>query len=196
MIEDIRKTALAHAMELSRGRVSSEASDIVKDASVFEAYLTGQITSRAPVHNAASGVEPSLDLSACDCRIFDRDSGQFLPVRQCKLAGNDKDLLEQFSTLLNGRVRMHPAPDLRCPDQGLPRYGVSVCKWSGAVSAVSSGENALVTYSPPYSTVPNSVSFFMVSPVRDLNNHETGRGKFRGERIRIRESRKGSEDDA
>lgn len=91
MIEDIRKTALKHAMELSRDRCASEASDIVKDASVFEAYLTGQITSPAPVHNAASGVEPSLDLSACDCRIFDRDSGQFLPVRQCKLAGNDKD---------------------------------------------------------------------------------------------------------
>lgn len=44
MIEDIRKTALAHAMELSRSCGMREASDIIKDASVFEAYLTGAVS--------------------------------------------------------------------------------------------------------------------------------------------------------
>lgn len=42
MIEDIRKTALAHVMEFSRSHINPEASDIVRDASVFEGYLAGE----------------------------------------------------------------------------------------------------------------------------------------------------------
>lgn len=43
MMEDIRKIALANAMELSRSYGGREASLIVKDASVFEAYLCGTV---------------------------------------------------------------------------------------------------------------------------------------------------------
>lgn len=43
MITEIRAKALEYAMELSHIRMGSEASDIVKDASVFEAYLTGSV---------------------------------------------------------------------------------------------------------------------------------------------------------
>ncbi|MCP1202284.1 hypothetical protein [Acetobacter oryzoeni] len=56
MIEDIRKTALAHAMELSRSRINPEASGIVEDASVFEGYLAG--SSKAAVSNSHADAFP------------------------------------------------------------------------------------------------------------------------------------------
>ena len=41
MINEIRAQALAHAMELAKQAGELEASSIVKNASVFEAYLYG-----------------------------------------------------------------------------------------------------------------------------------------------------------
>ncbi|MFT8439864.1 hypothetical protein [Acetobacter fabarum] len=43
MIDEIRAQALAHAMELAKRAGELEASSIVKNASVFEDYLTGTV---------------------------------------------------------------------------------------------------------------------------------------------------------
>ncbi|GBQ46473.1 hypothetical protein AA18895_0775 [Acetobacter ghanensis DSM 18895] len=65
-----------------------------------------------------------------------------------------------------------------------------------AAGIASHAFNVSSAYRPPYSRVPNSVSFFIVSPVLVFRKTENGRGKFRGERIVIRESRKAVRHDA
>lgn len=52
MIDEIRAQALAHAMELAKRAGELEASSIVKNASVFEAYLCGVIPCPASTEEA------------------------------------------------------------------------------------------------------------------------------------------------
>ncbi|MBO1325370.1 hypothetical protein K2X14_11475 [Acetobacter sp. TBRC 12305] len=99
MINEIRARALEHAMELARRAEELEASSIVKDASVFEAYLAGQIASLAPIDDAAGSVEPFLNLSACDAAIFDGQGGKLFPVREGEVGSNLK-----YQPLAGGNV--------------------------------------------------------------------------------------------
>ena len=91
MINEIRAQALAHAMELSRIRMVSEASDIVRDASVFEAYLAGHITSLTPIDDVAGSIEPSLDLGSRDRSILNGHGGNVLSVSVGQTGGNKED---------------------------------------------------------------------------------------------------------
>ncbi|MFP2873720.1 hypothetical protein ACLEIY_16000 [Acetobacter tropicalis] len=87
MIEDIRKIALKHAMELSRTRVSSEASDIIKDASVFEAYLCG--AAGPAINNNSGSSKPPFDLGSCDRSVLNGNGGKVFPVSVGQGRGHD-----------------------------------------------------------------------------------------------------------
>lgn len=91
MIEDIRKTALAHAMELSRSRINPEASEIVEDASVFEGYLAGHISCSATINEAASSLKPSLNFSSGNSSISDGEGGKFFPISKSQVVSDLKD---------------------------------------------------------------------------------------------------------
>ncbi|MBS0966173.1 hypothetical protein JK165_08750 [Acetobacter okinawensis] len=91
MINEIRAQALAHAMELAKRAEELEASNIVKNASVFEAYLCGIIPCLASIDDAAGSIEPPLDLGACNAPIPNWNRGQILPLREGEFLGNNKD---------------------------------------------------------------------------------------------------------
>lgn len=99
MINEIRARALEHAMELAKRTEELEAPSIVKNASLFEDYLAGQISSLAPVDDAAGSVEPFLNLGACDTAIFDGQRGELFPVREGEVGSNLK-----YQSLAGGNV--------------------------------------------------------------------------------------------
>lgn len=88
MINEIRAQALAHAMELAKRSGEVEASCILKDASMFEAYLCGIVSGSSSIDDATRGVEPALDIGACDRPVFDRHGGNVFPVSVGQGAGH------------------------------------------------------------------------------------------------------------
>ncbi|WP_182356642.1 hypothetical protein [Komagataeibacter europaeus] len=93
MINEIRIKALDAALVIAQATGAMEASDILKDASLIENYLSVGIVGAAvlPVNDLARAVEPALDLGAGDFPIPDRDSGEFLPVSERQIGGDLKD---------------------------------------------------------------------------------------------------------
>lgn len=90
MIEDIRKTALAHAMELARLRCGGEASNVVKDASVFEDYLTGAIM--PPINKETSVIKEVDNLLACSFGVgTTRKGGKAFPGSRGKACCHKQD---------------------------------------------------------------------------------------------------------
>lgn len=88
MIHEIRARALAHAMNLAERAEDVEASSIVKNASLFDAYLTGQITILSSVDDATRSIEPVLNLGACDGSVIDGRGRNVLPVSIGQGAGH------------------------------------------------------------------------------------------------------------
>lgn len=85
MINEIRAQALAHAMELAKQAGELEASNIVKNASMFEAYLCGAINNLSGlVENSDCLVEGRF----CASRL---NGGEGLPCGASKTGGDEED---------------------------------------------------------------------------------------------------------
>lgn len=93
MINEIRIKALDAALAIAQTTGAMEASDILKNASLIENYLSVGIVGSAvlPINDLPCAVEPAHDLGTGDLPIPNGDGGEFLPVCKCQVGGNLQD---------------------------------------------------------------------------------------------------------
>ncbi|WP_152927730.1 hypothetical protein [Komagataeibacter europaeus] len=103
MINEIRVKSLDAALEIARVTGVMEASDILKNASLIENYLSIGVgvvgTARLPINDQPRTIEPVLDLGTRNSPVFDRNGGEILSGGEREVMGDLQD-----KTLAGGDV--------------------------------------------------------------------------------------------
>ncbi len=132
MINEIRLKALDAALVIAQETGAMEASDILKDASLIENYLSVGIVGSAvlPVDDLPCGVEPALDLGTGDLSIPNGNCGKFLPVCKRQVGGDLQD-----KTLAGSDVSVTHKASSSAQGGEKPERGATL---SGAETVISS----------------------------------------------------------